>query len=130
MVLNSDCVRDVLLAIESCGFEEYITLETLKNKLPNYNEEELLYTCLKLEEGNYLDLMTFSTLGMQRKMIKQINDITFAGHEFLNTIREDETWQKVKSTAKKAGVGSLKTLGDIAQKVSATVITAALQSHL
>ena len=128
MVLNPDCVRDVLLCVEHCSFGERMNLEKLQERLPNYTEEDLWYTCIKLEEGGYLDLMTAQYLRMPPPSIKQINDLTYSGHEFLNTIREQGTWDKVKGVAKKAGVFSLKTLGEIAQEVAKTAVTSALQS--
>lgn len=128
MVLNPDCVRDVLLCVEHCSFGERMNLEKLQERLPNYTEEDLWYTCIKLEEGGYLDLMTAQYLRMPLPSIKQINDLTYSGHEFLNTIREQGTWDKVKGVAKKAGVFSLKTLGEIAQEVAKTAVTSALQS--
>ena len=128
MVLNPDCVRDVLLCVEHCSFGERRNLEKLQERLPNYTEEDLWYTCIKLEEGGYLDLMTAQYLRMPLPSIQQINDLTYSGHEFLNTIREQGTWDKVKGVAKKAGVFSLKTLGEIAQEVAKTAVTSALQS--
>lgn len=130
MVLNPDCVRDVLLCVESCGFGERMNLTRLHEKLPDYTEEDLWYTCLKLEEGGYLDLLTILSLKMTMPSIKQINDLTYSGHEFLNTIREDSNWGKVKGIAKKAGVFSLKTLGEIAQEVAKAAVNSALQSLL
>lgn len=130
MVLDADCVRDVLLAVESCEFGERITLNTLRKKIPNYGEEQLWYTCLKLEEGGYLDLTTITMMRMPMPGIKQINGLTYQGHEFLNSIRENKNWTKTKDIAKKAGAFSLKMLGEIAQNVASAAVTAALQSHL
>lgn len=130
MVLNPDCVRDILLCVENCGFGERLNLTSLHDKLPNYTEEDLWYTCLKLEEGGYLDLITVQFLRMPMPSIKQINGLTYSGHEFLNTIREDGNWGKAKDVAKKAGVFSLKTLGEIAQEVAKAAVTSALQSLL
>ena len=130
MRLNSDCVRDVLLAVESCSFGERMTLEDLKAKLPQYSAEDLCYTCLKLEEGDYLELLTISALRMPMPLIKEIGSLTFSGHEFLDTIRADSNWGKVKAIAQKAGAFSLTSLGDIAKEVAKVAITAALQSSL
>lgn len=130
MVLIPDCVRDVLLAVEACNFGERLTLKSLEEKLPAYTYEELWYTCLKLEEGGYLELMTFSQLGSPLPAIKQIKDMTFFGHEFLNAIRLETTWDKTKEVARKAGTFSLESLGEIAKGLASAAISAALQSHL
>lgn len=127
MVLNPDCVRDVLLAVESCPFGKHLTLQALCDQLSSYTEENIHYTCLKLEEGGYLTLITFSGLRMPMPAIKQISDITFQGHEFLNSIRETSNWGKVKAVAKRAGTFSLQSLGTIAQEVAKAAILSALQ---
>lgn len=130
MVLSPDCVRDVLLSVESCGFGERLTLEGLERKLPQYSEEDLWYTCLKLEEGGYLELVKVSGLRMPMPGIKEIKSLTYLGHEFLDSIREDSNWGKVKLVAKKAGTFSLSSLGEIAKEVAKAAILSALQSSL
>ena len=56
--------------------------------------------------------------------------MTYFGHEFLDSIREENNWGKVKTVAQKAGAFSLTALGEIAKEVTKTAITAALQSSL
>ncbi len=129
MVLDSDCVRDVLLAVENCSFGERITLNFLEEKLPDYSEEQLWYTCIKLNEGGYLDVLTVDMLRMPLPGIKQINGLTYQGHEFLDTVRENKIWAKTKDLAKRSGVFSLKLLGEIAQSVASAAITSALRPH-
>ena len=130
MVLNPDCVRDILLEVEDSKFGELLTLYSLEEKLPDYTFEELWYTCLKLEEGGYLDLMTFAQIGSHYPSIKQINGMTFFGHEFLNTIRPESTWDQTKEVAKKIGTSSLESIGEIAKGLMAATITSALQGLL
>lgn len=130
MVLDPDCVRDVLLSIESCKFGERLTLDSLNQKIPKYNEEDLWYTCLKLEEGGYIDLVKVNGLRMPMPGIKEIRSLTYLGHEFLDSIREDTNWKKVKLVAKKAGTFSLNSLGDIAKEIAKAAILSALQSSL
>ena len=130
MKLNPDCVRDVLLAVESSSFGERMTLDGLNAKLPQYSTEDLWYTCLKLEEGGYLQLLTMNALRMPMPMIKEIKSMTYFGHEFLDSIREENNWGKVKTVAQKAGAFSLTALGEIAKEGTKTAITAALQSSL
>lgn len=129
MKLDHDCVRDILLAVEDCGFDERINLNTLEQKLPTYPEEQLWYTCLKLEEGGYLELITVPMIRMPMPGIKQIKGLTYQGHEFLDSIREKKNWEKTKHVAQKAGVFSLKALSEIAKNVASAAVIAALQPH-
>lgn len=125
MQLNSDCVRDTLLAIEEAGFYETLKFNELCEKLPQYNFEDIWYTCLKLKEGGYLDVLTLETLNCPKPQIARIKDITFQGHEFLNSVRGETNWEKTKDIAKKTGAFSLKALSSIAQGV----VTAAINSQ-
>lgn len=127
MVLVPECVRDVLLAVESCALGKHLNLDTLGEQLPQYSQEDLWYTVLKLDEGGYLDVVTVPVQRQTIPGIKSINDLTFLGHEFLNTIRSDSIWEKTKTTAKKAGVFSLKAIFDIGKTIAAAAITTALQ---
>ncbi len=54
--------------------------------------------------------------------IKSINDLTFVGHEFLEDIKSDNTWNKTKSVAKNIGTFSLHTLKDISAEVISDLI--------
>lgn len=130
MVLNPDCIRDVLIAIESLDFGEYLTLDALCARLPTYTKEEIHYTCLKLDEGGFLDVMTVTMTQRTMPGIKQINGLTFGGHEFLDSVRETSNWAKVKDVAKKAGTFSLQSLAAIAQEVAKAAIQSALKLKL
>jgi hypothetical protein len=58
--------------------------------------------------------------------IKSIHNLTFYGHEFLENIKSDNTWNKTKSIASKVGSYSLNTLRDI----SVGVIGEIIKQHL
>jgi len=127
MILNIDCIRDVLLKAEQCGIDEQLHFEELCKCLSEYSPEDLQYSCLKLKEAGYLDVITSINLGVKLAEVVEIVDITYAGHEFLNTIRDDQNWSKTKETAKKAGVLSLKALMDIGCQIAAMAIAKAIQ---
>ena len=129
MKLDNDCVRAVLLAVENASRGQ-LRLPFLCEQLPQYDEDTLNYTCLKLTEGGFLDSEIHSVPGETFPVLIWINSMTYQGHEFLDTIRDDTNWGKVKATAKKAGVFSMKALAEISQGVAQAAITAALQGHL
>ena len=126
MKLNPDCIRDILLTVESNDFGAYMTLDRLSEKLPIYSRDELHYCCLKLHEGNYLELLTVNMLGTHLPGIKSIFDLTFEGHEFLENIKSDTNWNKTKTIAKEVGSFSLNTVKDIAVQVISNVINSKL----
>lgn len=114
MILDSNCVRDILLELEKLPYQNSCTISNLMDALPNYNKDEISYTCLKLAEANYIDISTIKAVNMRVPAIRSINDITFYGHEFLNNIRSDSVWNNVKAVGSKIGVTSISALTQIA----------------
>lgn len=129
MVLNSDCVRDVLMAIENCEFGETLTLETLHQRVEQYSEEEVWYTCLKLEEGGYLKLTTVQFPRHLLPDIKSIDDLTYQGHEFIAKIRDTQQWTAVKKGATAVRNYSLSAISSIAEGITAAAISAYLSKN-
>ena len=124
MVLDPDCVRDILLEVESLGFDECLTIDLLNERLPAYNHDQLEYTCLMLENGGFLELMTVDMLGRNLPGVKLIQCLTYKGHEFLSNIHKDVIWAGVKSISGKIGAASLSALTQIASNVVSEIIKA------
>lgn len=61
MKLDADCVRDVLLVAETCPFNSSLYFRDLKTALPNYADDDIAYTCLKLKEAGLLSVVTKTT---------------------------------------------------------------------
>ncbi|SHK39413.1 Hypothetical protein SAMN02745248_02448 [Hathewaya proteolytica DSM 3090] len=117
MKLNPNCVRDILLTVEANDLDTRMTLESLHKKLSHYTIEEIYYACLKLNEANYLEATLVTLCGHHTPAIKCIYDLTYNGHEFLENIKSDSTWNKTKDIAKSVGSFSLSTLKEIAINV-------------
>lgn len=129
MELNKDCVRDVLLSCEELlkmdedGYMNSLPYEELGQALPNYKTEDIIYTVVKLKEAGFLDVKVIKALGNILVDLR-IYDITFNGHEFLNDIRDDDNWKKVKDIAKSVGAFSINMIAQIAVGVIQTNISA------
>lgn len=129
MELNKDCVRDVLLSCEELlkmdeeGYMNSLSHEELEQMLPNYKTEDIIYTVVKLKEAGFLDVKVTRASGNILVDVR-INDITFTGHEFLNDIRDDNNWKKVKEIAKSVGAFSINMIAQIAVGVIQTNISA------
>lgn len=129
MELNKDCVRDVLLSCEELlkmdeeGYMNSLSHEELEQVLPNYKTEDIIYTVVKLKEAGFLDVKVTRASGNILVDVR-INDITFTGHEFLNDIRDDNNWKKVKEIAKSVGAFSINMIAQIAVGVIQTNISA------
>ena len=103
---DKDLVREVLLQVEASTNP----LGWVELDVHGHSYEEVAYHVEKLSEAGFLqaDELTSSS-GYDWKA----RQLTYEGHEFLNTIRDPEVWRLTKETAKKAGVASVKALFDV-----------------
>ena len=127
MKLNPDCVRDVLLMVESeqsmnaNGIVGQISSDQLlKSALAEqYSSDDIVYSCKQLIDNGML-------AGKEARMIRNvsyvINDISPAGHEFLENIRSNTTWKKTKEKASKVGSFALTALSGIASRIISDAI--------
>jgi len=124
MQLNIDCLRDVLLALEDALSVEIdddggVTsnsaspIEIAEALSDSYGEGEVYYALKLLGEARFIDkcvivgcdgIWHFST----------IDNISFAGHEFLEKIKPPSVWDKTREFTKKAGSASLSFVAQVA----------------
>ena len=126
MKLNMDCIRDILIAVESMNYGDVYTVSKLHDNLPSYSENELNYHCLQLIQAGFLNAKPVNVINSTTPQVGRIRDLTFSGHQFLADIRSDTTWNKTKDIAKSVGVESLHAIKDIA----VWVVTSMVQNHL
>jgi len=118
MKLKHDCVRNVLLAIEEHDDVNTFLFDTdLKPMLMKayyYSENDLNYTVLQLIDAGFLDAKNVTDGGY----IFLINKITWEGHQFLDNIRDNDSWKKAKEKALTIGGVSLPILAQIAWDIA------------
>lgn len=115
MELDYDCVRHLLLEIESNKkLGEPLTEYNFKDNIVfgKYDFETVMYSLLKLKEANYVNVSLSWESGHVIGYL--INDITWAGHEFLDNIRDNKTWSEVKNVASKTSSMSLTLMSKLA----------------
>lgn len=110
MILDADCVRDVMLAVEEVEFNERLTAGKLSKKLPKYELEQINYTCLKLEEGGLLEINKARYMHQPMPTVSTIHGLTFKGHEVLDKIRDNKFMALLKKSAIGAGGFSISLL--------------------
>ena len=114
MKLNLDCVRDIMLAVEEAPLNQIITLKYLSEKT-KHNADDVYYSCMKLSETGYLKIKTVIFSGHAQPQIADINELTYRGHNSLDSIRSNSVWDKVKETIKARGLASsIEVIGEIA----------------
>ena len=124
MKLNPDCMRDILIVMENAGYLEEVSPSTVYESLPNYSEDEINYSIIKLKEAGFIDaIIREYNSGVA---ILRLDDITYIGHQFLADVRSDNIWNDVKEVSKKVGSNSISAISQIATGVISAIIQAQL----
>lgn len=112
--LNYNCFRDILLYIElnKPHFKPILANTII---LPNYTEEEILYTIKMLGQANFIEI-TNHEYSKDNKYNAIIRDITILGHNFINDTIEPESWSFALENAGKLESVSLPILQALAKK--------------
>ncbi|KXB48666.1 hypothetical protein HMPREF3188_00052 [Tissierellia bacterium KA00581] len=122
MKLNHDCIRDILLYLENnLKLDERLSHKQLLNDLKNYSQEDIEYSLLKLDEADFLNIHIVSADNITFYACV-IYDITLQGHNFLDSIRPQPVWDKVKAKLNSAGVFSLNSVYQISKILIAEYI--------
>lgn len=110
MRLDFDCVRDVLFCLEELTdlCDEYcfklVTLEEITDEVDKYRKEDIYYTLLKLDEAGFIRCLRSDYVDCNAPCLRVI-DITYEGHNYLNAVRNDQVWNKIKAGAKSLTFG-------------------------
>ena len=123
MHLNPDCMRDILLFVESTPFRQKVSIEALYDNL-SYTQDEIMYACIKMIEADFISCNWNVPDG--EMTVYFISDIRYSGHQFLADIRSDNIWNNVKEISKKIGSNSVASISPIASNVIAAIIKSQL----
>lgn len=112
MKLDYDCVRELLIWLEQNIEYSYNGSYIEENSLDftqassdlGYTEEEIVYTSEKLVEAGYITaVIDGSDEGIS---ICNYQSVTFAGHEYINAVKSDTVWCKVKSALSESTISA------------------------
>jgi len=99
---DMDKVRTLLLALEELENPYFLSMDA--TPLGDIESPQEMVEYLKLlESGGLLDVSQRSTCR-----------VSWAGHEFLDSVRDPEIWRQTKDGAAKVGSWSIKLLADLA----------------
>ncbi len=101
MKRDMDLIREMLLAIESAphGFAPKI-------KIQGYTQEEIGYHAVLLEEAGLAKVNDITMEGSETPEAI-VERLTWAGHEFLDSARDNRIWNQAKDKITKIGGASL-----------------------
>lgn len=99
MKRNWELVRLILERVEAMPADK-LTLRA--EEIPEFSAEEVVYHFQLLKQAGLIEATMSQAIGMPQYGFARA--MTWHGHEFLDAIRSDKVWNKVKSTAKEKGV--------------------------
>lgn len=109
-----ELVRHILLQMENAKHNEHIVAD--EGEDPNV----FAYHCKMMADAGLIEAAVSQYLG--GGMSAQAIRITWAGHEFLDSIRPKPVWEKVKTEAKEKGIDltftAIKALAEMAMKAA------------
>ena len=121
MRLNHDCVRAVLLFLEeNLGYTRGMDFEEIK--LNGFTADDVIYSLIKLKQANYIsgDVIIDPDL---EDVEGCVTGITWEGHKFLDTVRDNKVWGKTKTVLSKVSSASISFVSSVASQVLATLIS-------
>ncbi len=93
---DMDLVRNILLEIEKHPYDG----GWVEISIEGYSTEEITYHLLLLNEAKLVEVYDMSTFGgIDIKPTR----LTWDGHEFLDSARDNNRWNKAKNAMSKAG---------------------------
>lgn len=97
MKLDYDCVRDILLTIEELNFCEYLHNNNVTKfkRLRDYHPNKIAYTIKKLSKAGFIPKIGI-VVAISGYINFNICEMTWEGHQFLNSIRNNDVWEKPK----------------------------------
>lgn len=95
-------IRDVLLALESSPTPRVMLRP---ENLPQHDPQAVAYNMWLLDDAGFVvGRFLWSSSGDGRIGAANVLSMTNAGHQLLNTIRNDTAWSKIKDTFKTKGL--------------------------
>lgn len=120
MKRDMDLVRKILLKIE----EDYVSTAVYNIKIDGYSDEQIAYHCKILYEAGLISDYK-AQYGSNELYSFGVGSLTWDGNDYLDKVRDDSTWGKVKKVAKEKGVPLLI---DTVTVISAELIKVALMN--
>lgn len=126
MKLDLDCIRDILLEAEKCEYNESLSVRELERLLAQYPKNVVRYNGLKLYEAGYITASCIDVDNSNPPHMLEITDITYSGHQFLASIRDDAQWKGVKKGLSAVRNFSLSAITALSEGMTSAAISAYL----
>ena len=128
MQINIDCFKDVLqFCVDNIDYEEdgdswntqYVKLIMLyESPKLNYDKKDIMRSVLKLIECGFIKISSKFPDNKPYLERCSIEDVTFRGYQFIESVREPSVWEKTKTIATKVGNHTLYFLESVAHDLA------------
>ena len=119
MKLNHDCIRAVLLYLEeTLDCEHHLDLTDFS--VDDFSIEDTRYSIMKLEEAGFISAIVARDIDGEISV--DVFDITWEGHKFLDTIRDNQVWNSTKKILSKFSSSSISFVSNVASQVLTNLI--------
>lgn len=122
MERDMELVRKILFKIE----EEFVSTAIMNLKIDGYDLETVAYHCHLLHDAGLISSYKSHYAGNELWCFS-VGSLTWEGHDFLDKIRSDTVWNKVKTTIKKKG---LPMILETIKTIATTIISAATEGAI
>lgn len=119
MKLNHDCVRELLLYLEE-NLDVSNRIQFFEIKISNFDDATIVYTAIKLYEAGYITAKIEKDV--YGEVFGYISDISWDGHKFLDTIRDNQVWSSTKKILSKVSSSSISFVSNVASQVLTNLI--------
>ncbi len=121
MKLDRDLVRELLLFLESK--EDTAARDHDQIEIAGYTSTDIGYTLTKMHEAGFIVAETLRSRSTPERVIKVIPfELTYQGHEFLDSIRDPEVWRRTKEAGAKVGGAGIEVMWEIAKGIGKQMI--------
>ena len=119
MKRDMDLIRALLLKLEDIGSSHKIMAFTADDEeiaIKGYDEDQIAYHLVLLHEAGLIDSGGVRS-GRFASGEFSFRRLTWAGHEFLDGVRDPEVWRKTKAETSKVGGWTFGLIKDVATAV-------------
>ena len=129
MKLNEDCLRDTLIllvdGLQIFIDEKYKTIEfgklsilQIAEELQQYSLEDVFQSVYILSQNDYIKGINNIHVNGQPLSNIYINEVTYKGYQFYESIQPETVWNKTKHIIKQVGVYSLEFIETVAHDIA------------
>ena len=117
MKRDMDLIRQILLDVEAGKWSYEVARIDENGSIDedpalNLQLTTVLYHLQIMHDAGFIKFLEMSDTHLR------LNGMTWAGHDFLDTIRDDENWRKTKEGAKKLGGAGFSFIVEVAKGVA------------